>query len=265
MTLQEQYAYLTKGCVDVVREADLRRQARRVRGRVRRAPAPSRSDSIRRRPISTWATPCCIRKMKHFQDLGHDRRSSSSATSPAMIGDPTGRSKARPPLTREEIDANAETYKSQVFKLLDPDRTVVDFNSRLARRDLGSRRPGSGSPPATAWPRCWSGGSSGSATKSGRPITIHEFLYPLAQAYDSVSPADRRRARRDRSALQPERRARHHARRTTCRAAGGADDTPLLVGLDGDREDVEVGRQLRRHHGAARRHVRQAHVHRGPA
>ena len=101
-----------------------------------------------------------------------------------MIGDPTGRSKTRPPLTAEEIAANAETYKTQVFKILDREKTVVDFNSRwlgalgaagmvklsarynvaqmLERRDFKQRY------------------------EAGKPIAVHEFLYPLAQAYDSV-------------------------------------------------------------------------------
>ena len=119
MTIDEQIAYLTKGCVDVVRPDRTALEARALRRRPD-GRSSSRSASIRPRPICTSATPCSIRKMKHFQDLGHTRRLSSSATSPAMIGDPTGRSKTRPPLTREEIDANAETYKTQVFKLLDP-------------------------------------------------------------------------------------------------------------------------------------------------
>jgi tyrosyl-tRNA synthetase len=101
-----------------------------------------------------------------------------------MIGDPTGRSKTRPPLTAEEIASNAETYRSQVFRILDRDRTAVDFNSRwlhplgaegmirlaakynvaqmLERRDFRQRH------------------------EAGKPIAVHEFLYPLAQAYDSV-------------------------------------------------------------------------------
>jgi tyrosyl-tRNA synthetase len=122
--------------------------------------------------------------MKHFQDLGH-RVVFLIGDFTGLIGDPTGRSKTRPPLTREEIEANAETYKAQVFKLLDSEKTIVDFNSRwlgalgsegwirlaakynvakmLERRDFRQRY------------------------ESGQPIALHEFLYPLAQAYDSVA------------------------------------------------------------------------------
>ena len=70
-----------------------------------------------------------LRKMKHFQDLGH-RVIFLVGSFTALIGDPSGRSKTRPALTQEQIDANAETFKNQVFKILDPDKTVIDFNSR---------------------------------------------------------------------------------------------------------------------------------------
>jgi tyrosyl-tRNA synthetase len=125
-----------------------------------------------------------IRKMKHFQDLGHTVIFVVGDFT-GMIGDPTGRSKTRPPLTATEIERNAETYKAQVFKLLDPDRTVVEFNSRwliplgsdgliklaakynvaqmFERREFRQRYEG------------------------GQPIAVHEFLYPLVQAYDSVA------------------------------------------------------------------------------
>ena len=124
-----------------------------------------------------------MRKMKHFQDLGH-RVVFVIGDFTGMIGDPTGRSKTRPPLTREEIERNAETYKRQAFKILDPARTEARFNSEwlgelgaedvvrlaarynvarmLERREFRQRY------------------------EAGQPIAIHEFLYPLAQAYDSV-------------------------------------------------------------------------------
>ena len=75
-----------------------------------------------------------LRKMKHFQDLGH-RVIFLIGDSTAMIGDPTGRNATRPPLTREEIEANTETYKKQVFKILDPDKTEVRFQQRVAGED----------------------------------------------------------------------------------------------------------------------------------
>ena len=125
-----------------------------------------------------------IRKMKHFQDLGH-RVVFVVGDFTGMIGDPTGRSKTRPALTVSEIGRNAETYKTQVFKLLDREKTVVEFNSRwliqlgsdglvklaakynvaqmMERREFRQR------------------------FDTGQPIAVHEFLYPLVQAYDSVA------------------------------------------------------------------------------
>ncbi|MCY4077759.1 MAG: tyrosine--tRNA ligase [Acidobacteria bacterium] len=181
MTPAEQYAYLTKGCVDVVREADLRRKlgssaagGRPLRVKVGFDPTA---------PDLHLGHTVLIRKMKHFQDLGH-RVVFVIGDFTGLIGDPTGRSKARPPLTREEIDANAETYKSQVFKLLDPDRTVVEFNSRWlgALGSEGLIRLAARYSVAQMLERR----EFRQRYDEGRPITIHEFLYPLAQAYDSV-------------------------------------------------------------------------------
>ncbi|MFZ0361698.1 MAG: tyrosine--tRNA ligase, partial [Terriglobales bacterium] len=125
-----------------------------------------------------------LRKLKHFQDLGHTVIFLIGDFT-GMIGDPTGRSATRPPLTREQIVENAETYKAQVFKILSPEKTVVDFNSRwfskfsaenfirltakytvsqmLEREDFHKR------------------------FRDEKPIAMHELLYPLAQGYDSVA------------------------------------------------------------------------------
>ncbi len=106
-----------------------------------------------------------MRKMKHFQDLGH-RVIFLIGDFTGMIGDPTGKSKTRPPLTREEIEANAETYKKQAFKILDPAKTEVRFNSEwLGGPRLG--RASSASPRPTTWRACSSGATSGSATRPG--------------------------------------------------------------------------------------------------
>lgn len=126
-----------------------------------------------------------LRKMKHFQDLGHTVIFLIGDMT-GLIGDPTGRNITRPPMTREEINRNAETYKAQVFKILDPERTEIRFNSewfdkmrfedvvrlagrytvaRLLERDDFSKR----------------------FFKEQAPISVHELLYPLAQGYDSVA------------------------------------------------------------------------------
>ncbi|MDE2881041.1 MAG: tyrosine--tRNA ligase [Acidobacteriota bacterium] len=125
-----------------------------------------------------------MRKMKHFQDFDHEVWFVIGDFT-GMIGDPSGRSKTRPQLTEDQIRQNAETYKEQVFKILDPEKTVVAFNSewlsglgaeglvrlasrytvaRMLERDDFHRR-----------------------FRGEQPISIHEFLYPLAQAYDSVA------------------------------------------------------------------------------
>ena len=182
MTLDEQLAYLTKGCVDVVRAADLRAKLERANASGRPLVVKVGFDPTA--PDLHLGHTVLIRKMKHFQDLGHTVVFVIGDFT-ALIGDPTGRSKIRPPLEREQIAKNAETYKVQVFKLLDAETTVIDFNSRwlgamasedwirlaacynvaqmLERRDFRQRY------------------------EKGQPIAIHEFLYPLAQAYDSVA------------------------------------------------------------------------------
>jgi tyrosyl-tRNA synthetase len=181
VTLDEQLAYLTKGCVDVVRREDLRNKLERAAKTG--SPLTVKVGFDPTAPDLHLGHTVLIRKMKHFQDLGH-RVVFLIGDFTGQIGDPTGRSKTRPPLTREAIEANAETYKQQVFKLLDADKTVVDFNSRwfgpmsshewirlasrynvaqmLERRDFRQRYD------------------------AGQPIALHEFLYSLVQAYDSV-------------------------------------------------------------------------------
>jgi tyrosyl-tRNA synthetase len=177
VTLDEQLAYLTKGCVDVVRAGELKDKL--AQGR----PLTVKVGFDPTAPDLHLGHTVLLRKMKHFQDLGH-RVIFVIGDFTGMIGDPTGRSKTRPPLSTEDIAQNAETYRAQVFKILDPDKTVVDFNARwlhplgaeglirlaarynvaqmLERRDFKQR------------------------FEAGKPIAIHEFLYPLAQAYDSV-------------------------------------------------------------------------------
>lgn len=181
MTIDEQMAYLTKGCVDVVRPAELRQKLERSAASGRPLVVKVGFDPTA--PDLHLGHTVVIRKMKHFQELGH-RVVFLIGDFTGLIGDPTGRSKTRPPLSPAEIRANADTYRAQIFRLLDPDRTEVAFNStwlsalgaegliRLAsrynvaqmleRRDFRQR------------------------FDAGRPIAVHEFLYPLVQAYDSV-------------------------------------------------------------------------------
>ena len=181
MTLDEQLSYLTKGCVDVVRHTEL--GAKLERSSRTGAPLVVKVGFDPTAPDLHLGHTVLIRKMKHFQDLGHTVVFLIGDFT-GLIGDPTGRSKTRPPLTREEIDANAETYKAQVFKLLDRRKTVVDFNSRW----LGALR-------SEEWLRLTARYNVAQMLErryfklryeSGEPIGVHEFLYPLAQGYDSV-------------------------------------------------------------------------------
>src|SRR5215204_4953183 len=126
MTIDDQIAYLTKGCIDVVRAADLR--AKLERSAQTSKPLVVKVGFDPTAPDLHLGHTVLIRKMKHFQDLGHTVVFVVGAFT-ALIGDPTGRSKTRPPLTMEEIGENAETYKTQIFQILDPRQTVTRFNS----------------------------------------------------------------------------------------------------------------------------------------
>jgi len=177
----DQIAYLGKGAVQIVEEAELLSKLERSAATGR--PLVVKVGFDPSAPDIHLGHTVLIRKMKHFQDLGHQVVFLIGDFT-GMIGDPTGKSKTRPQLTREEVVRNAETYKKQVFKILDPRKTQVRFNSewlsglgsegfirlagkytvaRMLERDDFSRRH-----------------------KANEPIGIHEFLYPLAQAYDSV-------------------------------------------------------------------------------
>jgi tyrosyl-tRNA synthetase len=182
MTVDRQFEYLTRGCVDVVRPADLRAKLERSLKTGRPLVVKVGFDPTA--PDLHLGHTVLIRKMKHFQDLGHTVVYVVGDFT-ALIGDPSGRSKTRPPLTREEIDRNAETYKTQVFRILDPVKTRVEFNSRWLM-PLGSE----------GWIRLAAKYNVAQMLErrdfrkryeSGQPIAIHEFLYPLAQAYDSVA------------------------------------------------------------------------------
>jgi tyrosyl-tRNA synthetase len=181
MTIDEQLRYLTKGCTDVVRREDLR--AKLVRSAETGKPLVVKVGFDPTAPDLHLGHTVLIRKMKHFQDLGHTVIFVIGDFT-GMIGDPTGRSKTRPPLTREEIEANAETYKQQMFKLLDPVKTVVEFN----RRWLGAMTSDDVIRLAARYnlAQMLERREFRQRYESGQPIALHEFLYPLTQAYDSV-------------------------------------------------------------------------------
>lgn len=180
--VDEQLTYLKKGTAEIIRESDLRTKLEKSRAtgkplRVKLGMDPTAPDLHLGHTV-------VLRKLKHFQDLGHTAIFLIGDFT-GMIGDPTGRSATRPPLSREQVEQNAETYKTQVFKILDPKKTVIDFNRRwmgaftaddfvrllakytvsqlLEREDFHKR------------------------FQEEKPISVHELLYPLVQGYDSVA------------------------------------------------------------------------------
>jgi tyrosyl-tRNA synthetase len=182
MTIDEQMQYLRKGMAEIIREEDLRERLTEAAKTGRPLRVKAGFDPTA--PDLHLGHTVLLRKMRHFQDLGHTVIFLIGDMT-GMIGDPTGRNITRPPMTREAIDRNAETYKLQVFKILDPHLTEVRFNSdwlaplkwedvvrlfskytvaRILERDDFAKR-----------------------YKEGAPISMHELMYPLAQAYDSVA------------------------------------------------------------------------------
>jgi tyrosyl-tRNA synthetase len=125
-----------------------------------------------------------INKLRRFQDLGHQVVFLIGDFT-GLIGDPTGRNATRPPLTPEEVRANAATYQQQVFKILDPDRTRVDFNSRWMGEMTAAGLIQLAGKHTVA--RMLERDDFSKRYKNGQPIAIHEFLYPLVQGYDSVA------------------------------------------------------------------------------
>jgi tyrosyl-tRNA synthetase len=180
--IDEQLAYLKKGLADLIREEELRE--RLVRSEKTGVPLRVKAGFDPTAPDLHLGHTVLLRKMKHFQDLGHTVIFLIGDMT-GIIGDPTGRNTARPPMTREEINRNAETYKAQVFKVLDPEKTEVRFNSewlgRLQFEDVV--RLCSKSTVARILER----DDFSKRYKEGTPISVHELLYPLAQAYDSVA------------------------------------------------------------------------------
>ena len=181
-SVDEQLAYIKKGAAEIVKESELR--AKLERSLKTGKPIRVKAGFDPTAPDLHLGHTVLLRKLKHFQDLGHTVIFLIGDFT-GMIGDPTGRSATRPPLSREQIVQNAETYKAQVFKILSPEKTVVDFNSRwfskftaedfirlcakytvsqmLEREDFHKR------------------------FQEEKPIAVHELLYPLAQGYDSVA------------------------------------------------------------------------------
>jgi len=180
--VDDQLNYLTKGCVDVVPAEQLADKLRRARATDK--PLVVKVGFDPSAPDLHLGHTVVIRKMRHFQQLGH-RVIFLIGDFTGLIGDPTGKKTTRPQLTPDEIQANAATYRRQIYKLLDPDTTVIDFNSRWLGK-LGSAdwiRLAAKVTVAQMLER----DDFRTRYEAQQPIALHEFLYPLAQAYDSVA------------------------------------------------------------------------------
>jgi len=180
--VDEQLEYLRKGTVEIISPDDLTRKLERSRQQGKPLVVKAGFDPTA--PDLHVGHTVLVRKMKHFQDLGHTVVFLIGDFT-ALIGDPTGRNKTRPPLTQETIAANAQTYRAQIFKLLDPERTVIDFNSRW----LGALSAEEIIRLAASYTvaRILERDDFQKRFRQGDPISVHEFLYPLMQGYDSVA------------------------------------------------------------------------------
>jgi tyrosyl-tRNA synthetase len=227
--VEEQLAYLKKGTAEIIPEAELKTKLEHASKtntplRVYLGVDPTAPD------IHLGHT-VVLRKLKHFQDLGHTAIFLIGDFS-AMIGDPTGRSETRPPLSREEVNANAETYLAQVFKLLDPQKTEVRYNSewldKLSSYDI-VRICGHYS-----LARMLEREDFRSRLENHQPISVHELLYPLLTAYDAVA------LKSDVELGATEQKFNILVHRDIQRAYGLPGEVavtmPILVGLDGQRK-----------------------------
>jgi tyrosyl-tRNA synthetase len=177
-SIKEQIAELTRGTDEVLPEDGL--EAKLKQGR----PLVVKAGFDPTAPDLHIGHTVLINKMRQFQQLGHDVVFLIGDFT-GMIGDPSGKNATRPPLSPEEIQANAETYEAQIFKILDPDRTRVEFNSTwMGKMDAaGLIRLAARHTVARMLER----DDFNKRYKNGQSISIHEFLYPLVQGYDSVA------------------------------------------------------------------------------
>ena len=178
----EQLDLLGKGALEVISEEDLEKKL--ARSLKTDKPLLVKAGFDPTAPDIHLGHTVLIRKMKHFQDLGHTVVFLIGDFT-GLIGDPTGRNATRPPLTPDDVNANAATYQAQIFKILDPALTRVDFNSRWmgAMNAAGLIQLAAKHTVARMLER----DDFAKRYRAGQPIAIHEFLYPLVQGYDSVA------------------------------------------------------------------------------
>src|SRR5580698_4808384 len=181
-TVDDQLTYLKKGSAEIIRESELR--AKLERSRATGKPLRVKLGMDPTAPDLHLGHTVVLRKLKHFQDLGHTAIFLIGDFT-GMIGDPTGRSVTRPPLTREQIEKNAETYKEQVFKILDAEATEVRYNSEWLGK-LGYEDTIRLTAHFTV-SQMLERDEFHKRFQAEQPISLHELLYPVMQGYDSVA------------------------------------------------------------------------------
>jgi tyrosyl-tRNA synthetase len=178
MDIDRQLAAIRRGCEELLLEEDLVRKLRTGRPlRVKLGLDPTAPDLHLGHTV-------VVNKLRQFQDLGH-RVQFLIGDFTGMIGDPSGRNATRPPLTEEQIQANARTYQTQAFKILDPEKTEILFNSKWSN-ELGAQGMIRLAARYTV-SRMLERDDFSKRFRGNQPISIHEFLYPLMQGYDSVA------------------------------------------------------------------------------
>jgi len=181
-SVDEQLAYIKKGSAEIIREADLR--AKLEKSRSTGKPLKVKLGMDPTAPDLHLGHTVVLRKLKHFQDLGHTAIFLVGDFT-AMVGDPTGQSETRPPLTREQVEANAKTYLEQVYKILNREKTEVRYNSEWLGKLSGHDMIHLCARYRLA--RMLEREDFRSRLTNNLPISVHELLYPLLQAYDSVA------------------------------------------------------------------------------
>ena len=180
--LEEELDLIRRGTVEIIEEEELRERLAQARREGRPLRVKAGFDPTA--PDLHLGHTVLIQKLKHFQELGH-RVIFLIGDFTGLIGDPTGKSETRPPLTEEEVKANAATYKDQIFKILDPQKTEIAFNSRWMKdlRAMDMIRLAAKYTVARMLER----EDFRTRFEQRRSIGIHEFIYPLIQGYDSVA------------------------------------------------------------------------------
>lgn len=175
--IDRQMALIKRGVAELIDEGELRKKLARP------SPLRIKVGFDPTAPDLHLGHTVVMHKMRHFQELGHTVIFLIGDFT-GRIGDPSGRSETRPPLTEEQVLHNADTYKKQVFKILDPAKTLVEFNSRW----LGAMNAADFIKLASSYTvaRMMERDDFEKRFREQRPISIHEFLYPLCQGYDSV-------------------------------------------------------------------------------